>query len=351
MSADKHDEALPEPSVEDPRRLPLTGIDHIELFVGNAEHTAAHLRSAFGFSVLARQGPGTGVQDIVSLFVAQGEVRLLLTSGLTARHDAARHVLERGDSVKDVALGVEGMNDVYLGVKERGIEPLHLPVDMEDALGQTWICPVDGMGPLIHTYVDRTGYQGWPAPGFIPVEGAAGEPVGLESVAAVGMVAQPGTLELVRDRYERLLDPDEVQEIQPADTEHDGFSWRAVTIIRGGMRFRLVEPARRVRRSHLDDFLRLHAGPGVYSLTVTASDLSTAVERLRARGVRLLRSSADYAATEPLQERSPIVLELVPAGGPMPTPVEHLRGLHAALEQRYRQRADQPLLPRETAGR
>jgi 4-hydroxyphenylpyruvate dioxygenase len=352
MSAEtQHEEALPQPPGEDPRRLPVTGFDHLELFVGNAEHTAAHLQHAFGFSQQARQGPGTGVQDIVSLFLVQGEARLLLTSGLTPRHDAAVHTLAHGDSVKDVALTVEGMNDTYLGVKERGVEPLHLPVEMEDALGRTWICPVDGMGPLIHTYVDRSEYDGWPAPGFVPVEGARGEPVGIDGTKAVAMVVQPGTLDVVTDRYQRLLDADSVEKVEADETEQDGFSWKASTVTRGRLHVRLVEPARRVRRSHLDDFLRLHGGPGVYVITFTTDDVAVTVEQLRNRGIRLLHTAADYAATEPLQERSPLIFELVPTDHAGPPDLDHLRATHAVLERRYRQRADEPLLPREAAGR
>ena len=141
------------------------------------------------------------------------------------------------------------------------------------------------------------------------------------------MVVQPGTLAIARDRYERLLDPDAVEEIGPEQTEKDGFSWNGVTLVRGDIRFRLVEPAQRLRRSHLDEFLRLHGGPGVYSLTFSTDDVGATADTLSGRGVRLLHKSGDDAATEPLQQRTPVVIELVPAAEQVTTPVAHLRAL------------------------
>jgi 4-hydroxyphenylpyruvate dioxygenase len=46
--------------------LALLGIDHVELWVGNARQAAHFYRTGFGFSPVAYAGPETGVRDRAS---------------------------------------------------------------------------------------------------------------------------------------------------------------------------------------------------------------------------------------------------------------------------------------------
>src|SRR5919109_1021087 len=62
--------------------MPLDGWDHLELWVGNAKQAAYFYEHAFGFRRTAYAGPETGVRDRASYVVEQGEIRLVLTSGL-----------------------------------------------------------------------------------------------------------------------------------------------------------------------------------------------------------------------------------------------------------------------------
>ena len=47
--------------------MPLHGIDHVELWVGNAAQAAHFYREALGFEQVAYAGLETGVRDRVSL--------------------------------------------------------------------------------------------------------------------------------------------------------------------------------------------------------------------------------------------------------------------------------------------
>ena len=67
----------------------LGGIDHLEWWVGNARAFAAFLASAFGFEPVARAGPETGRRDRVSYLLQQGDVRFLITGGLTPESPGA----------------------------------------------------------------------------------------------------------------------------------------------------------------------------------------------------------------------------------------------------------------------
>src|SRR5688572_16255399 len=86
--------------------MPLDGWDHVELWVGNAKQAAYFYEHALGFTRLAYSGPETGVRDRSSYVLAQGEIRLVLTSALRESHDITGFVARHGDGVKDIALAV-----------------------------------------------------------------------------------------------------------------------------------------------------------------------------------------------------------------------------------------------------
>src|SRR3954447_12697562 len=86
--------------------MPLHGIDHVELWVGNAKQAAHFYARAFGFREVAYAGLETGVRDRASHVLQQGRIRLVLTGTLRAGTDIAAHHARHGDSVHDIALSV-----------------------------------------------------------------------------------------------------------------------------------------------------------------------------------------------------------------------------------------------------
>ena len=69
----------------------LDGIDHVEMYVGNAYQAAHFYRAMFGFRPVARAGLETGMRDRLSIVMEQGDVRLVLTSGLDPDSPITRH--------------------------------------------------------------------------------------------------------------------------------------------------------------------------------------------------------------------------------------------------------------------
>ena len=86
--------------------MPLEGWDHLELWVGNAKQAAFWYEHALGFDRVAYAGPETGVRDRASYVLEQGEIRLVLTSGLRSDSEIVRFAGRHGDAAKDVALQV-----------------------------------------------------------------------------------------------------------------------------------------------------------------------------------------------------------------------------------------------------
>src|SRR5215212_9707842 len=87
--------------------FPINGTDYIEFYVGNAKQAAHYYQAAFGFQMVGYRGPETGVRDKASFLMAQGKIRLILTTPTSGTGPIADHVRKHGDGVRDIALWVD----------------------------------------------------------------------------------------------------------------------------------------------------------------------------------------------------------------------------------------------------
>src|SRR3712207_1422326 len=103
--------AAPRPAGED--LMPLNGIDHVDLWVGNAAQAAYFYVHALGFTEVAYAGLETGVRDRVSHVLEQGRIRLVLTGALRPDHEIGDHQRRHGDGVRVIALSVPDAEHAY----------------------------------------------------------------------------------------------------------------------------------------------------------------------------------------------------------------------------------------------
>src|ERR671934_1284945 len=115
--------------------MPLDGWDHIELWVGNAKQAAYFYEHAFGFERTAYSGPETGVRDRVSYVLEQGDIRLVVTSGLRRDSPVTQFACEHGDGVKDISLRVPDATEAYRQAVQRGARGIAEPRRDEDEYG------------------------------------------------------------------------------------------------------------------------------------------------------------------------------------------------------------------------
>src|SRR6188472_1445608 len=115
--------------------MPLHGIDHVELYVGNALQAAHFWIRALGFREVAYAGLETGVRDRASHVLEQGRIRIVLTGALTPGHEIGVHVAQHGDGVKVIALGVPDVDHAYREATERGAIGVTEPHDVTDEDG------------------------------------------------------------------------------------------------------------------------------------------------------------------------------------------------------------------------
>ena len=152
----------------------LGGIDHLEWWVGNARAFAGFLASGFGFTPVAHAGPETGRRDRVSYLLQQGDVRFLVTGGLGPDNIVTDHVRRHGDGIRDIAFVVSDVDRVYEAALARGATAFRPPADDVDSTGNGTIrhAAIATYGETVHTFLDRSRYEGPFAPAFEAVAAA-----------------------------------------------------------------------------------------------------------------------------------------------------------------------------------
>src|SRR3954453_14646452 len=133
--------------------MPLHGIDHVELYVGNALQAAYFWIRALGFREVAYAGLETGVRDRASHVLEQGRIRIVLTGALTPGHEIGEHVAAHGDGVKVIALGVPDVDHAYQEATTRGARGVEEPHDVSDDHGTLRRASIATYGDTIHTFV------------------------------------------------------------------------------------------------------------------------------------------------------------------------------------------------------
>ena len=139
--------------------LALLGIDHVELWVGNAKQAAHWYRTGFGFRPIAYAGPETGLRDRASWVLGQGSIRLLLTSSLRPGSPIAEFVAGHGDGVRDVALAVPDATAAYRAAVERGARGVAEPAEDKDGHGIVRHAAIATYGDTVHSLVDRSAWR------------------------------------------------------------------------------------------------------------------------------------------------------------------------------------------------
>src|SRR5712691_4451430 len=140
--------------------MPIENWDHLELWVGNAKQSAYFYEHAFGFTRTAYGGPETGVRDRASYVLEQGEIRLVVTSGLREDSEITRFACRHGDGVKDIALRVPDAREAYRQTVQRGATGIAEPHWIEDDLGKVELATIATYGDVVHTFVNRAQYEG-----------------------------------------------------------------------------------------------------------------------------------------------------------------------------------------------
>jgi 4-hydroxyphenylpyruvate dioxygenase len=276
----------------------LLGWDSIEMWVGNARAMAGFLCAAFGFEVTAYAGPETGRPDTASYLLEQGDIRLVVTAGLTPGSEIWTHVREHGDGAHDLAFVVDDATATFDAAVARGARPVREPYELCDEHGVLRLSAVATYGETKHTFVDRRDYAGHYCPGFVTT-GLPPAPeaphVGLTSIDHVVGNVEEGRLDEWVEFYEEVMGFSQLRHFDESQIATEYSALRSTVVWnRSNVVMPLNEPAEGLRKSQIQEYLDTYRGPGVQHLALATDDIVRAITALRRRGVRFLEANASY---------------------------------------------------------
>jgi 4-hydroxyphenylpyruvate dioxygenase len=276
--------------------MPLNGIDHVELYVGNAKQAAFFYRHAFGFKVVAYAGLETGVRDRVSYVMRQGRITIVLTGALSSDNPIAAHQHKHGDGVKVIALSVPDATYAYNAAVERGAEGVEAPNDTTDEHGTVMRSAIKTYGETLHTFIERGDYKGPFLPGFVAREDEGVGDVGLLAVDHIVGNVELGHMNEWVKYYEDVFGMREMLHFsdEAISTEYSALMSKVVTDGSGRVKFPLNEPAEGKRKSQIDEYLEFYEGAGAQHIAVATRDIVKTVTEMRQRGIEFLNTPETY---------------------------------------------------------
>jgi 4-hydroxyphenylpyruvate dioxygenase len=278
--------------------MPLEGWDHVELWVGNAKQAAYFYEHALGFARVAYGGPETGIRDRASYVLEQGEIRLVLTSGLRADSEIVSFVARHGDAAKDVALQVPDAAAAFGEAVARGATAVGEPHRVEDEHGSVELATIATYGDNVHTFVTRGEYGGPYLPGFVSLapNGDTEPGAGLVAIDHVVGNVELGRMDHWVEFYERVFGMVNIVHFgdDQIQTEYSALMSKVMAGGDGKIKFPINEPAEGKRKSQIDEYLEFNEGPGVQHIALQTHDVVRTVEALKARGIAFLDTPEAY---------------------------------------------------------
>ena len=275
--------------------MPLHGIDHVELYVGNALQSAYFYVHALGFREVAYAGLETGVRDRTSHVLEQGRIRMVLTGALTPGHEIGAHTAAHGDGVRVIALSVPDVANAYREATERGATGVREPWEESDEHGTIRFATIETYGDTLHTFVDRSDYSGPFVPGYTARERAAGG-AGLLAIDHIVGNVELGEMDTWVKYYEDVFGMTEMLHFsdEAISTEYSALMSKVVTNGNGRVKFPINEPAEGKRKSQIDEYLEFYGGAGAQHIAVATRDIVETVTELRERGIEFLTVPSTY---------------------------------------------------------
>ena len=275
--------------------LKLKRIHHVELWAGNAKQSAYFYRKAFGFSQLAYSGLETGCRDTASYVLAQGKIRFVITSALSAGHPAAEHVRLHGDGVRDIALQVDDADFAYAEAVRRGAKGVIEPHDIRDEFGTVRRAAVQTYGETIHSFISYDDYRGAFLPGYPRAE-VAGESTGLLIVDHMVGNVELGKMNVWAEWYTKVMGFSRYITFDDKDisTEYSALMSIVMSDDNRVVKFPINEPAPGRKKSQIDEYLDWYGGAGVQHVALLSGDIIETVKKLKANGVEFLSVPDSY---------------------------------------------------------
>jgi 4-hydroxyphenylpyruvate dioxygenase len=280
--------------------LRLKSIHHVEFWVGNARQASYFYRGGFGFSESAYAGLETGQRDHTSYVLAQGKIRVVLTTPMSPELPASEHIRCHGDGVRDVAFHVDDADRAFEEAVRRGAQPAIEPRELRDEHGAVRHAAIHTYGDTIHSFISYHGYAGPFLPGFVARD-VPGRDIGLLRVDHIVGNVDLGRMNEWAEWYARVLGFERFISFDDKDisTEYSALMSVVMADDSQAIKFPINEPAPGRRKSQIDEYLEYYRGAGVQHIALLSRDIAHTVRCLRDNGVGFLRVPDSYYAALP----------------------------------------------------
>ncbi|MDX2132625.1 MAG: 4-hydroxyphenylpyruvate dioxygenase [Planctomycetota bacterium] len=294
--------------------LQLIDVDHVQFYVGNAKQAAFFYAHCFGFHIEQVSDLTTGSRDAAHYLLTQGNIRFILTSGLTPQHPSAMEVAMYGDGVKDIAFTVFDAERAWERAVRNGAESAYEPKTYRDEHGAVTMAGIRTFGRVVHTFVSRTGaYELTKVkqgalfmPRFRKIDETAGptstsvlainqhnrsHPCGLKYVDHLVGNVELGKMNHWVKFYENVLEFSMFKHFDDKDisTEYSALMSKVMASGNNLIKIPINEPAPGKKKSQVQEYLDWHMNtPGVQHLALRTDDELHSIAALRSRGVDFL---------------------------------------------------------------
>ncbi len=310
--------------------LHLIDVDHVQFYVGNAKQAAFFYAHCFGFTIEQVSDLTCGVRDAAHYLLTQGNIRFILTSGLTPEHPSNMEVAMYGDGVKDVAFTVFDAEKAWEKAVKNGAQSAYEPRTYKDEHGTVTMAGIKTFGRVCHSFVSRTGAYdltkvkqgGVFKPRFKRIDGQGCGPAGAcapqtgvgSAVLAINEYNRKnpcglkytdhlvGNVELGKMNYwvkfyEDVMEFSMFKHFDDKDisTEYSALMSKVMSSGQGLIKIPINEPAPGKKKSQVQEYLDWHCNtPGVQHLALRTDDELHSIAALRSRGVDFLTLPDTY---------------------------------------------------------
>jgi 4-hydroxymandelate synthase len=275
--------------------MKIENLDHVEFYVGDAQQSAFYLCTAFGFRVVGQGGPETGLEGQRSILLSQGDIRILLTSGLGPGHPATEFVSRHGDGVAAIAMGTDDVAAAFAEALERGARAVTPPVVYERDGNRVVVATVSGFGDVTHRLVERHAPAEEFLPGLIDVIGP--DPEGVDDLVFeidhFAVCLPSGQLIPTTRFYQDVFEFDQIY-AERIEVGNQAMDSTVVQSRSGKVTFTLIEPDASLSPGQIDEFLRSNGGAGVQHIAFGTNDIATSVATYSGHGVTFLTTPPSY---------------------------------------------------------
>ncbi|MCK6622134.1 MAG: 4-hydroxyphenylpyruvate dioxygenase [Calditrichaceae bacterium] len=275
----------------------IMGTDHVLFIVGNARQAAHYYQTVFGFEPIAYSGLETGDREKAAYVLKQNKIRFVFVSPYKANSPLNVHLMLHGDGVRDVAFWVDDARAAWEYTTSRGAISHLPPTTYEDKHGKVTLASIHTYGDTLHTFVERSRYEGAFLPGYVPYQSKTKTcPVNLNFVDHFVGNQPEGEMVKIAEWYENVLGFHRFWTVDDKDISTEYSALRSIVVTNDNERIKMPinRPAAGLKKSQIQEYVEYYNGPGVQHIAMDTKDIVSTVGMLRENGVEFLETPETY---------------------------------------------------------